>query len=215
MKTKKSGKNGTFKKKIWPLPCPFFVVLENGAHLSAAFMDRMAGKVLPRGQSGVPLRVWKEKWGRWESYLSFSSWAECCFWNFLSGIIRRADFFDFLWLCLLYMNCFCGTRRLPQPPLFSLSWICLVSHRQNGGSYPSDINSESLRGWELDSEERRRCREGLFRDASYCFLLCSGLVFLPERCILLPSGRCWECLWSSRGAFPLPCLPKNALPHLR
>lgn len=39
MKKKKSGENGTFFK-IRPLPCPFFVVLENGTLLSAAFMDR-------------------------------------------------------------------------------------------------------------------------------------------------------------------------------
>lgn len=176
---------------------------------------RTAGKVLLRGQSGVPLMVWKEKQGRvgggW-SYLSSSSWAECCFWNFLSGIIRGADFFDFLWLCLLYMNCFCGTRRLPRPPLFSLSWICLISHRQNGGSWPSCINSESLRGWGLDSEGRRRCEEGLFWGAFLCFLLCSGLVFLPERCILLPSGRCWECLWSSRESLPTPLSSQKCPP---
>lgn len=39
MKKKKSGENGTFFK-IRPLPCPFFVVSENGTLLSAAFMDR-------------------------------------------------------------------------------------------------------------------------------------------------------------------------------
>lgn len=51
---------------------------------------------------------------------------------------------------------------------------------------------------------------------SFLLYFCSvlALFFFPERCILLPSGRCWECLWSSRGAFPLPCLPKNAFPHL-
>lgn len=39
MKKKKSGENGTFLK-IRPLPCPFFVCLENGTLLSAAFTDR-------------------------------------------------------------------------------------------------------------------------------------------------------------------------------
>lgn len=122
--------------KIRPLPCPFLLFWRMGHFcLQHLWIDGgTAGKVLPRGQSGVPLMVWKEKWRRGESYLSSSSWAECCFWNLLSGIIRRADFFDFLWLCLLYMNCFCGTHRPPRPPLFSLSWICLISHRQNGGS---------------------------------------------------------------------------------
>lgn len=43
------------------------------------------------------------------------------------------------------------------------------------------------------------------------FVFCSVLAcfFLPDRCIMLPSGHFWECLWSSRGAFPLPCLPKK------
>lgn len=194
-----------FKNQTFTLP--FFVTLENGTLLSAAFMDRWRDG----WKSASERPIWSAFNGldgkareRGEPYLSSSSWAECYFWNFLSGIIHGADFFDFLWQCLLYMNCFCGTHRLPRPPLFSLSWICLISHRQNGGSWLSYINSESLRGWGLDSE-------GSF----LCFLLCSGPVFLPERCILLPSGRCWDCLWSSRGAFPLPRLPQNALLHLR
>lgn len=134
MKKKKSGENGTFLKS--DLYLALFLLFWRMGHfcLQHLWIDGgTAGKVLPRGQSGVPLMVWKEKRGRRE-YLSSSSWAECCFWNFLSGIVRGADFFDFLWLCLLYMNCFCGTRRPPRPPLFSLSWIYLISHRQNGGS---------------------------------------------------------------------------------
>lgn len=44
------------------------------------------------------------------------------------------------------MNCISGTPRPPRPLLFSPSWICLMSLRQNGGSPLSNINSESLRG---------------------------------------------------------------------
>ena len=35
-----------------------------------------------------------------------------------------------------------------------------------------------------------------------------GLVFLPKRCILLPSGCYWECLWSSREPSHSPVFPK-------
>lgn len=88
------------KKKIRPLPCPFFVVLENGTLLSAAFMDRWRDG----GKSASERPIWsafnglegKVRKERGVPYLSSSSWAECCFWNCLSGIIRGADFFDFL-----------------------------------------------------------------------------------------------------------------------
>lgn len=41
------------------------------------------------------------------------------------------------------------------------------------------------------------------------FFFCPFLSSLfSQNFILLPSGRCWECLWSSKGAFPFPCLPK-------
>lgn len=93
--------------------------------------------------------VWKEKRGRGGRPYLFFLLLSGSFWNFLSGIIRAADFFDFLWLCLLYMKCLCGTRRLTPGHHCSLSAGYLL--RQNGGSWPSCINSESLRGWGLDS----------------------------------------------------------------
>ena len=100
------------KKKIQTFTLPFFLLFWRTGCFCLQHLWRdggTAGKVLPRGQSGVPLMVWKEKWGRGGTvpFLPLLG-AECCFWNFLSGIIRGADFFDFLWLCLLYMNCFWG-----------------------------------------------------------------------------------------------------------
>lgn len=68
MKKKKSGENGTFfnkkkKKKIRPLPCPFLLFWRMGRlclrHLWIG--GGTAGKVLLRGQFGVPLMVWNEK----------------------------------------------------------------------------------------------------------------------------------------------------------
>lgn len=57
MKKKKSDENGTFN--IPTFTCPFCLVLEN----TPVFVDGggTAGKVLLRGQVGVPLTVWKEK----------------------------------------------------------------------------------------------------------------------------------------------------------
>lgn len=169
---KKSGKKWHFFFFLnQTFSLPFFVVLENGTLLSAAFMYR-----------------WRDGWKSaserpiWSAFNGldgkarergivpfFLLFGRVLFLEVFSGIFHRADFFDFLWLCLLYMNCFCGTRRLPRPPLFSLSWICLISRKQNGGSWPSYINSESLRGWGLDSEGRWQCRGGLILRSFLCF----------------------------------------------
>ena len=212
MKTKKSGENGTFCFLIRPLPCPFFYFFRRTGHfcLQHLWIDEgMAGKVLPRDQSGVPLMVWKER-KRGEPYLSPPSRAECCFWNFLSGIIRRADFFDFLWLCLLYMNRFCGTRRLPQPPLFSLSAgsIWYLTDKMEDPN-PSDINRTSLRGWGLDSEGRWLCREGfllLFALFWPCFSprtpCCVALRTLLRMCLIFQ--RSLPAPLSSQKCSPTP-----------
>lgn len=61
---------------------------------------RTEGNVLPRGQSGVPSTVWKEKRRRGKNRTFISLlffWGRELFLElFLSGIIRGADFFDFL-----------------------------------------------------------------------------------------------------------------------
>lgn len=105
----------------------FFVVLENGTLLSAAFMERWRDG----WKSASERPIWsafnglegEAREGGTVPFLPLLG-AECCFWNFLSGIIRGADFFDFLWLCLLYMNCFWGTR-LAAPATIVLSQLDL------------------------------------------------------------------------------------------
>lgn len=67
-----------------------------------------AGKVLPKGQSGVPLMVRKEKWEG--SHLSSLLWTKC-FGTFLLEYPKKQIFFFYFIYCgfLLYMNCFCWT----------------------------------------------------------------------------------------------------------
>lgn len=77
----------------------FFVVLENGTLLSAAFMERWRDG----WKSASERPIWsafnglegEAREGGTVPFLPLLG-AECCFWNFLSGIIRGADFFDFL-----------------------------------------------------------------------------------------------------------------------
>lgn len=116
------------KKKNQTFTLPFFfVVLENGTLLSAAFMERWRDG----WKSASERPIWsafnglegEAREGGTVPFLPLLG-AECCFWNILSGIIRGADFFDFLWLCLLYMNCFWGTR-LAAPATIVLSQLDL------------------------------------------------------------------------------------------
>lgn len=123
MKKGKSVANGTFFSKIIPLPCPFSCFWRMGHfYLQHLWIDGGDG-----WKSASERPIWSAfnglEWKAGEGDRTFSSsfCRECYFWNFLSGIIHRAFFFFFDFLCLLYMNCFCGTQRLPWPPLFSLS----------------------------------------------------------------------------------------------
>lgn len=88
------------KKKNQTFTLPFFfVVLENGTLLSAAFMERWRDG----WKSASERPIWsafnglegEAREGGTVPFLPLLG-AECCFWNFLSGIIRGADFFDFL-----------------------------------------------------------------------------------------------------------------------
>lgn len=94
--------------KIRPLPCPFFfvvVVLENGTLLSAAFMDRWrddwksaSERPIWSAFNGLERKVREVGGGTVPFFLLFG----CCFWNFLSGIIRGADFFLISCDCVYY-----------------------------------------------------------------------------------------------------------------
>lgn len=174
-----------------------------------------AGKVLPRGQSGVPLMVWKEKAKEGGNHtFSPSCWAECCFWNFLSGIIRGADsFFFFHWFpvtlfivheLFLWNSPAAVADIVPsQPDLFD------ISHTKKGGSWRLCINSDPLRGWGLNSEQRfTAVHVGAYLEELFVILALFWPCFLSQNALLLPSGCCWICLWSSRGFFPLPRLPR-------
>lgn len=169
---------------------------------------RTAGKVLPRGQSGVPLMVWKEKRGRrgivpFFFLLGRVLFLELSFWN-----NPRNRFFWFPVTLFIVHELFLWDSQAA-PATIVLSQLDLFDISQTKWKILTVINSELLRGWGLDSEGDCNAGRAYFKEL-FCvfYLLCSGPVFLPERCILLPSGRCWECLWSSRGSFPLPCLPK-------
>lgn len=62
------------KKKNQTFTLPFFLLFWRTGRFCLQHLWRdggTAGKVLPRGQSGVPLMVWKEKRGRGEPYLFF------------------------------------------------------------------------------------------------------------------------------------------------
>lgn len=193
---------------IRPLPAPLFVVLENMG-VSSIYGWRRNG-----WKSASARPIWsafnglegKAKGGEEKSYL-YSLFRQ----NVVSGTISLEStdqillFFNFPWLCLLYMNCISGTPRPPRSPLFSPSWICLMSLRQNGGFQLSNTNSESLRG---------RGTEGLFWGFSDVSSLALDS-FSQITVFCCPQDVSENVFWSSRGVFPLPCLPQFALLHHR
>lgn len=157
-----------------------------------------AGKVFPRGQSGVPSTVWKEKERKkgiipFFLFLRRVLFLELSIWN-----NPRSRFFSFIscdciyctWIVTagLYPHC------SPQLDIFDNSqwnWrILTIEHKQ--------WISERLR---VEVWAEMMLHGGLILRSSVCFWLCSGLVFPPECSLLLPSGCCCECLWSSRGYF--------------
>lgn len=106
------------------------------------------------------------------------------------------------------MNCFCGTRRLPRPPLFSLSWSCLISRRQNGGSLTvahKQRISERLRvGFSV---------EGLFLRSFFVFLCCVLALFFSQNAVFCcPQDVAENVFDLPEEPSRLPCLPKKCPP---
>lgn len=100
---KKSDENGTFNNQTFTCP----VLLFWRTFQSAAFMDGggTAGKVLLRGQFGVPLTVWKEKQRGGRRNHTFIPSLDRMLFLELSLWILRSRFFCFL----ISHDCVCCT----------------------------------------------------------------------------------------------------------
>lgn len=149
---------------------PFFRQSGDSDVASAAFREKWRGRLEKwsafNGLEGEKKQRRRETRPFFMSFFSSSPGRlEFCFWNFLSGEILGADFWDFCPPSLLFVL-------WPRPPLFSLSRVCLMSPRQNGGSR----SAERSAGRSSSFGERRLCREGLFFWSFLpFFLLHSGL----------------------------------------
>lgn len=199
---KKWQKCHFFFQNIWPFFfffCPFwFFFLKNGT--LCGIFGRMKGrlkKVLPRDKCGVPLMVWKEG-GRDERVESTflpplgQSVVSRTLWN-----NPRSRFFEFPLTVFIVHGFFLAAPASVGRSSSSLRWTRSIPLGQNGGSY--------LWGVSVLLGAAVYLKTILF---VVFLLLFSSLVVLPTTFILSPSGRYWECLWSSKGAFPLPRLPK-------
>lgn len=189
--------------------CPALsVVPGNGTLLSTAFKDRRGYGW--KSASERPIRsAFNGPEGKVRRITPFFPLLSKCFGTFLLEYPKKQILFCFIYCgCLLYMNCVCGTRSFSAP--LDL-WICSSQTQMEDPTIAGKggISGEA-EGWVLEEETGSRKAFFFLVFHLACVLCCS-----PKTADLLPSGHYRECLWSSRGAFPLPCLPKNALLHLQ
>lgn len=121
-----------------------------------------------------------------------------------------ADFFWFSVTVFIVHELFVwDSLAFQRPPLFSLSWICLISRRQNGGSSPSDARRSRVgflgghcSAWRAYFKELLV----VFAWVWPCFSP-RTLNFLAFRILLR-----WFLIFQR--SLPTPDFPKNALLHL-